>query len=1235
MPVVVSLIGRSYCGSTLVNLLLSAHPRIFGGGELHRLGLANRRPVCPICGAGCAFWTEAFLERQHAAFDYAAIAARAGRDVLVDASKTTAWFASIAGARAGHDLVDICLTKHPMRHVSSFVDNQYYRDNEVHAQINAAGGDLTKVELDLDALGAYAVETAQSLLGTYERATQPFAPSERAPEILRYEDVVSDRRRALAPVLAQAGLDYHPAMDAYEEEAHHGLGGNAGAYSVVRRTVDAEGQAKRWAQQIKAAKLSVFRHQYYDGVADVALDDKYLRVLPEKVRSALMGSAPYQALCDLLGYPHDPAAAKAPKRPADAPPEGPPRTTAIEQASCAATRARRPAARVPTERQYTFSAATDVQGDVRQRRFPAPYRAMLAISSDIDRTSIHGLREMPRFINTEAETAGGPGVGLDFANSMWMYGSTGGSAQYAKVLARDDSYWRSPNDCAAPSPVADELVEYARSGWIDTLHTYGNFSQVSDMVPFTRDLAEAALAELDARGVALTVWTNHGGRSNAQNIGPKRFMHGDNPKSPAYHADLLRAYGARFLHVANEPSRFGHADILSTTTLRDGGHMHAWPRFSSIVGNRAAAVRADSMNGLARLGGGDDDYANIWFSGTLGEQLNRRVLDSLVSDNLYAILAQHLGTVTPMAGLDAPARDALRLLRSYQDAGRILVSRTSRLLRYAANRQAAHWAVIGADDGPIVDVVSLRDVVDGPRTPTLEDLRGLTFEAPARQRLRIAIAGRLVDETEVFRTVEGGLATAGVRWHPPDTTDRSTDFRQANRHTSVSGYPLAREARMQLGRLNDMALSWLDDVAAPALADAEPARKAAHAYVRGRYGVGLEHYGGVMERLGFTGRGAGLDVGSGAGHWVAAYAALNGSAVGLDVRADYVGLANGVSEAVGLGEVARSIVGDGRRLPFDENAFDAVWSHGVLMLVEHDRMLAEMNRVLSATGAMYLAYNSLGQRLQMLARDDVKSARVRIGALDIVFNTGLYKFGIYRTLGGRVRAYTREELQQTARYCGFETLGAPGVQDSGRRWGDIETTIDLIARKRLGQPLLVKDLARRAADDAAIVLEARKALNFGAPEAAMRLLEVADVQEGPPDARVAYLEASLKAGQIETPEHPGLAALRDLDTEDAARLLAKAAFNFGRWTEALEWLDRTPRDRETAYLTVAAQINSELFEEAIASAEAALARDDRDLFSNIGLLKALEAAGEDERFHADTTALAQRLSNGDVEVATF
>src|SRR5688572_31798501 len=55
------------------------------------------------------------------------------------------------------------------------------------------------------------------------------------------------------------------------------------------------------------------------------------------------------------------------------------------------------------------------------RRFPHPYRAMLAICSDLDETAdAEVYAEQMRFLNTTEETSMGIGVGLEIGNSIYF-----------------------------------------------------------------------------------------------------------------------------------------------------------------------------------------------------------------------------------------------------------------------------------------------------------------------------------------------------------------------------------------------------------------------------------------------------------------------------------------------------------------------------------------------------------------------------------------------------------------------------------------------------------------------------------------------------------------------------------------------------------------------------------------------------------------------------------------------
>ncbi len=877
-------------------------------------------------------------------------------------------------------------------------------------------------------------------------------------------------------------------------------------------------------------------------------------------------------------------------------------------------------------------AASAWRGDVRLRRFPAPYRAMLAISSDIDRTSIHGLRATHRFINSTEDTPIGPGLGLDFANSMWMYGSARDDAHYGRVARAEVAYWKGRTGDVAQTPFADELVAYAHAGWIDTLHSYGNFSQrIPAREPFTRELARIAIDELARRDVFLQLWTNHGARTNAQNIGRRTFAEGDRRKTPAYHADLLHDYGLRFLAAGKMRPDIGYRLPIVRHRLTGGRFVHMWQRFTSIRGDEDVAAAAASIQaGYVWRDRQGAPVTTVWTASLLHQQIKPSILDYAITHNLFVILGQHLGNQGPLPGFDRPAADALRRLKSHQDSGRILVARTSRLLRYAATLDALTWRVVQGADGPVVDILSLNDKVEGVRTPRLEDLRGITFEVRNGARAAIAIAGRSLAGNDVTRTSDGENGTVGVAWHTVDTTDWTREFTRRNPMTTVSGGPIRPEDKARLGALNGKAVDWLNEVGQTTYAGASPKQAYAHRYAVGRHRVGMERYGELLSEIGFTGRGPGLDVGSGAGHWVNAYAVLNERADGVDSSPEFVALANGISAAIGLSDQTSHAVADAVDLPFADASYDSVWSHGVMMFTRHDKMFFEMNRVLRRGGFLYLAYSTLGLRFLALSRegDTEQDRTIRRNAVDTIYNAGLFALGVRNTLGGRTRAYNREQLQQSARYAGFDVLGAPGLQDAARKWGDMETTIDLVAVKQADVDARLAAIVGAAEDDAGLVREIDAATVRGAPEAALKLIEIAGLDAQRDDIARARLRAGVMSGGIASARHKDVAALSS-DRSEAARLLeAMCAVNFAKWRSALSTLAKLPRTRDALYLQTAALFGRRDVARALAAAEDLAAVAPTDAFAQAALLKALEAAGESARLADETSRLLAAVQAG-------
>src|SRR4030042_3229005 len=67
----------------------------------------------------------------------------------------------------------------------------------------------------------------------------------------------------------------------------------------------------------------------------------------------------------------------------------------------------------------------NTKSQVALRKFPYPFRAAIAICSDIDNTeTLEEFLEIQRFLNTGEATSMGEGLGLEIGNSFFFYEPT-------------------------------------------------------------------------------------------------------------------------------------------------------------------------------------------------------------------------------------------------------------------------------------------------------------------------------------------------------------------------------------------------------------------------------------------------------------------------------------------------------------------------------------------------------------------------------------------------------------------------------------------------------------------------------------------------------------------------------------------------------------------------------------------------------------------------------------------
>lgn len=328
--------------------------------------------------------------------------------------------------------------------------------------------------------------------------------------------------------------------------------------------------------------------------------------------------------------------------------------------------------------------------------FPPPYGGMLALSSDVEFTTWPTQVELFAIFG---------GLGLETAFSFWCFGDP---RQTWRLFEADHSL----------SPHAESAFRLARSGLLDSLHSFGDSAGLGEG-PIDRARIANAYEVLKREGVEVPVYSNHGSRSDRQNIGGEwaTYQEGDLPHSPCYHLDLTLGYGIRFFWTDPDydlewrpgPSSACSDDLFAAQACRDGNRILRFRRYRGrLPQSPCATTVADQLAPLFREG----------LSG-------------------YKVIYQHLGahrrpdgqafSATPPLFHDRDL-EALRALSGLDRSGRVLVTTTARLLRHAMLMKSRCWKI--AQEGPatVVTFPCLSVWQGVPFTLTWKDLEGWCME---------------------------------------------------------------------------------------------------------------------------------------------------------------------------------------------------------------------------------------------------------------------------------------------------------------------------------------------------------------------------------------------------------------------------------------------------------------------------------------------------------------------------
>jgi hypothetical protein len=387
---------------------------------------------------------------------------------------------------------------------------------------------------------------------------------------------------------------------------------------------------------------------------------------------------------------------------------------------------------------YDYSAENRVASII--RAFPYPYQSMLALCSDIDGTTPREFEDVHRFLNTKEQTEMGEGLGLDIADSFWMYMAS----DIDHIADRDGNgldavmtWFHGISDTAKDAAM---IVHYFELGWIDSIHSWGDFSRKNeDEHLFTRSLAERAVSELRNQGIQPTVWINHGNAANTQNMEAgdiETYRQGASPGTESYHADITVPLGIKFVWLSDDDMHFGRKDILYPVTLADGQKLWGFRR-----------------------------YTPGWNIYDLDTQLSDAHLDACIKKGLPVVVAQHFGGTDLYKPFIELSRQALRRLAERHEHGEILITRTSRLLEYLRVRD--HLVFEVADS--YINILAIDDPQLGyDADPSLASLRGITFYIDDMAQSAILVNGQPIPEDLLVRAKDAtGHDLLGIVWFEP------------------------------------------------------------------------------------------------------------------------------------------------------------------------------------------------------------------------------------------------------------------------------------------------------------------------------------------------------------------------------------------------------------------------------------------------------------------------------------
>ncbi len=413
-----------------------------------------------------------------------------------------------------------------------------------------------------------------------------------------------------------------------------------------------------------------------------------------------------------------------------------------------------------------------LQTKIRLRSFPFPFKAGLAICSDIDDCDLDGFVKIHRFLNSSHY-----GLGLPVADSFF-------------AVSEDQAHLAYFNRDGSPRPEEAEFINQAiRDGLIDSLHAWGDFNAAPPDPVFLQKIAENLTSEFNKKNLRIPVWINHGSPNNRQNLSARLCSQyqGDNPASEYYTMPFIQKLGIKYywdseivgwpLSLPDNHFIFKKLNRILRNSVKN------WVKLA--IGRSAYCRSTGQITQLARPVKMRDDNFLISFNRfskgptahqtwepsrhTLRFSLTEPVLDNLVNEQGFCILYTHLGKPFPRGEALFPPQDkkSLELLADYYHQGKIWVTTTSRLLDFWLIRQLLNWTVRLENDLIVIEPGLINHPLEGPRLPYVRELAGQNFLTPDPFKTVIRLNGKDLP-AKIFPGDKNGSASIGFDTFTPN-----------------------------------------------------------------------------------------------------------------------------------------------------------------------------------------------------------------------------------------------------------------------------------------------------------------------------------------------------------------------------------------------------------------------------------------------------------------------------------